>query len=138
MIDVAAAGVVLFSLTEMFSDFNFILKIFVLLTVINFAKNHIGNGPIAIVVVLGMAYFVFSDLWILFGGAFLLYTMFMFGIGAVLIDIFFVGSMGTAPAGGPDPFSPISSGADVQGRMAAMAGRGIVNRPPAPNMPMGR
>lgn len=77
---------------ELFSDFNLILKIFVLITVISFVKNHV-QGPLAVVIIIGVAGFILFDMWWFFGGIYLLYTMLTLGISSVLIDFFFTSGM---------------------------------------------
>ena len=111
---------VLFSFTEMFYDFNLVLKIFVMMTIISFVRNHLGTGPLGLVVIGGFAYFIlFSSWWIAFGGVYLLYTLLMFGIASVFIDFFFISSGMTA--GDPTKMqSPVSSGADVGMRLRGM------------------
>ena len=108
----------LFSFTEFFADINFVIKIFVLMTLIWFVKNHIGTGPIAIVVTVGVAWFVFFDSWRFFGGVYVLYMLLLFGISTTIIDFFFV-TAGSGGAGGSKG-SPMNSGADMLGRMKMM------------------
>jgi len=106
---------------ELFNDFNLILKLFVLMSIYSFAKNHLGNNFLAIIIVGAFAFFIFfSGLWPILGGIYLLYMLLTFGIAGIMIDYFFVG--GGQTAGGGDE-SPVSSGADVAKRMASQRAR---------------
>jgi len=114
------AAIVAFNFLELIADFNLVVKIFALMSIISFVKNHLGTGPVAIVVMVGMSWFILFDYWKFFGGIFILYSLLLAGISGVIIDFFFVGGMG----GGSEPqqgmLSPVSSGADLQKRMKAI------------------
>ncbi|MFH1586975.1 MAG: hypothetical protein ABID38_03915 [Candidatus Diapherotrites archaeon] len=106
---------------ELLGDLDLILKIFVLMTIYSFAKNHLGNNFLAIIIVGAFTYFIFfSGLWFIFGGIYLLYMLLTFGIAGIMIDYFFVGGGQTAGEGNE---SPVSSGADVAKRMASQRAR---------------
>lgn len=114
-------------LGEIFADFNFVLKLFVLITIVSFVKIHLGNSPLGLLLIAGITYFVFfaEHLWPLFGGIYIFYMMIMFGFSAVLIDWFFIVPHhmlppaqqlpGTGPAS-----SPVGTGKDVMQRPTAM------------------
>ena len=109
----------MFWLFEFIKDMVFIVKIFVLLAIVSFIINHLGKGPLAIVLIMGFTYFmIFSPYAWFFEGTYVLMMLLMFGLSSVLIDLFFVGGM----AGGGEA-SPMSHGGDLAGRVAA-AGRG--------------
>ncbi len=112
----------LFSFGELFADFNFVLKIFVLLSIISFIKNHLGTGPLAIILILGIGYFVFFEAWVFFGGIYVLYMLLALGVSGILIDFFFVsgGPAGGKPEEAGQQLSPVSSGADIARRQAQM------------------
>ncbi len=76
---------------EFISDMTLALKIFVLLAIVSFIKGNMGTGPIAIILMALSAYFVIFDQWRLFGGIYILYILFLFGMGHLLVDFFFVG-----------------------------------------------
>ncbi len=115
-------------ITELLSDANLVIKIFVLLTIISFFVNHLGKTPISIVLILGVSYFVLFDLWTLFGGIYIIWMLLMFGVASVVIDFFFVGAFsGQGQHGGTE--SPVSSGADVRKRQAVMEGALAVSIP---------
>lgn len=118
---------VLFSLTEIWNDFQLIIKIFVLMTIISFVRNHLGTGPLSWVVIGGFFFFIFGDLWKLFGTIYVMYMLLVFGVAAIFIDFFFV----TGGFGGGKQESPVSSGADLLKRRAMM-GRMQAARPRGP------
>lgn len=114
---------VLFGIGEMLSDFNFMLKVFVLMAIVSFVKNHIGTGPVSWIVILGFAAFIFGNLWKFFGGIYVIYMLLVFGISGVLIDFFFMRGTGASGAEQGGIEQPISSGADVAKRAAANQAR---------------
>ena len=105
-------------IADLVSDANIVLKIFVLLTIASFFLNHLGKGPISIVLIVGVSYFVLFDLWALFGGIYIIWMLLLFGIAGVVIDFFFVGAFSPQQQEGME--SPMSSGADLMKRQAAV------------------
>ncbi|MCR4368350.1 MAG: hypothetical protein NUV67_00410 [archaeon] len=101
---------------ELFSDVNLIIKIFVLMTLVSWVKNHVGEGPLSWILIAGMGYFILFDGWRLFGPIYVLYMLLMFGVSGVIIDFFFVGGGGAPEREGME--SPVGSGIDVANRMA--------------------
>ena len=75
---------------EFFTDFNFILKIFVLLMIISFVLNHLGKGPMAWVIIAALSYFILWDSWKFFGPVYLLYMFLAMGFIGFIIDYFFM------------------------------------------------
>ena len=76
MLDVA----VLFWLFEFFRDMIFVVKIFVLLTIISFILQHLGKGPLAIVLIVGFSYFMlFSPFSWFFEITYVLMMLLLFG-----------------------------------------------------------
>ncbi|HLC79621.1 MAG TPA: hypothetical protein VJG83_04315 [archaeon] len=100
---------------ELFSDINFILKIFVLMTLANWIRNHLGDSPLSWILIVGLGYFILFDGWAIFGPIYLLYILLGFGVSSVIIDFFFVGGGGAPETEGME--SPVSSGIDVMKRM---------------------
>ena len=98
----------LFSLTETVADLTLALKIFVLLSIISFVWNHLGNTPFSIVIILGVSWFVLFDYWKFFGGVYLLYVLLTMGISGILVDFFFVSQMG-----GGGEAKPVDSAVDL-------------------------
>ena len=111
---------------ELFSDLNFIIKIFVLLTLISWVNNHVGKGPLSLILIGGIGYFILFDGWKLFGPIYVLYMLLMFGVSGVLIDFFFVGGGGGPEKEGME--SPVSSGVDIQKRIASQKAAGTAQR----------
>ena len=77
-------------ISEFLADMTFALKIFVLLAIISFIRGNLGTGPFAVILMALASYFVIFDQWKLFGGIYILYIMFFFGLGHLLVDFFFV------------------------------------------------
>ena len=100
---------------ELQSDLILALKIFVLLTIISFIMQHVGKGPLSIILILGVSWFVLFDYFLFFGGMYVLYVMLTFGVTSIIIDFFFVnpGSGGEAP-------QDVSNGIDFAQRQALM------------------
>lgn len=102
-------------LGELFSDANLVIKIFALLTIVSWIRNHVEDGPLAWIIMAGMGYFILFDGWAIFGPIYVLYMLLMFGVSAVVIDFFFVGGGGAPEVEGME--SPVSTGIDIQKRM---------------------
>jgi hypothetical protein len=98
-------------LTEIWTDFNLVLKIFVLLSIASYVRNHIGNNVMGLIIIGFLAVFILGDFWMFFGGIYVLYMLLMFGVSGILVDFFFI-------SGGPGTpqDSPVSSGADLMSK----------------------
>jgi hypothetical protein len=106
----------LFWLFEFAQDMVLVVKIFVLMTIISFIVNHVGKGPLGIVLIMGFSYFMlFSPFAWFFEWTYVLMMLLMAGISGILIDFFFVGG-----GSGGEQQQPISSGADLAKRAAAV------------------
>jgi hypothetical protein len=124
---------VLFIVFEFLNDLNLIIKIFVLLTIVHFIKTHIQNKALGAVLMVFIGWFVLFEYWRFFGGVFVLYSLLMFGISAIIIDFFFVSSGG--PAGGSEGMeSPISSGLELMARQQMLEAARRRHRPRRPGM----
>ena len=112
----------LFWLFEFSQDMLLVLKLFVLLTIISFIINHLGKGPVAIVLIIGFAYFMlFSPFAWFFEWTYVIMMLLLFGISGIMIDFFFVSGGGSG-----EQASPVSSGADIAKRVtAAQRGRSV-------------
>ncbi len=75
-------------LDGLFEDMTMVLKIFVLLTIVSYVTQHLGKGPIAIIIIVVLSYFIIFDYFIYFGGIYVLYMLVMFGISQLLMDFF--------------------------------------------------
>lgn len=101
---------------ELQADLTLALKIFVLLTIISFIMQHVGKGPLAIILILGISWFVIFDYFLFFGGMYVLYVMLTFGVTSIIIDFFFV----NPGSGGGGESHDVSHGIDFAQRQAAM------------------
>jgi hypothetical protein len=114
----------LLSLGEFVDDMLFVLKIFALMAIVSYVYMHLGKGPLAIVVIIGFAYFMlFSPFTWLFEGAYVLMMLFMLGFAGIFIDLFFV-FPGFAAGGSGEPEAKMSSQGGVNQRMK------MFHRPP--------
>ncbi len=115
---------------ELFGDLNFIIKVFVLMTLASWVKNHLGSTPLSWILVAGLGYFILFDGWAIFGPIYVLYMLLGFGVSSILIDFFFVGA-GGPPAQEEGMESPVSSGVDIAKRMreGAHAKAAMMRRP---------
>jgi hypothetical protein len=113
MIEVISNNALLF-IGELVGDMSTVLKIFVLLAIFGFVTQHIGKGPLAILIILGMSYFIIFDYWKFFGGVYVLYMLVVMGIGGILIDFMFI-----SPSAQGKQEGPISHGMDFKNRQAA-------------------
>ena len=108
----------LLSIGEFFSDMVFVLKIFVLLTIISWVIMHLGKGPLSIVLIIGISWFVLFDAFWLFGGTYVLMMLLTLGIAGIFIDFFFVFPGFAAGTGMPSgPEAKVSSQGGVNQRM---------------------
>lgn len=101
---------ILFSLGEIWGDANLILKIFVVMTIYSWVKNHIENQALGMLIFFAITFFVVFNMWALFGGIYLVWMLLMFGVSQIIIDFFFI-----TPAGGGTE-QPVSSGKDLATR----------------------
>ena len=106
----------LFSFIEFGRDMLLVLKIFMLLAIIAFVWQHLGKGPVAIVIIIGLAYLVLMSpySWF-FESAFIIMTLLMFGVGGILIDFVFA-FPGIAAGGAGGGEGQIGSGKDLSER----------------------
>jgi len=98
---------------ELPGDMTLVLKIFVVMTIIAFVTQHLGKGPLAIVIILVLSWFIVFDYFRFFGGVYVLYMFVTLGFSGILIDFFFVNpGSGQANEGG------ISNGKDFMARQS--------------------
>lgn len=107
------------SVSETFLDLDIVLKIFVLMTIISYITQHLGRGPLAVLLILGISWFVLFNYWKFFGGIYVLYVLVTFGAASILIDFFFVTGGQQMPQGQEEEMGgSISHGLDFQKRQA--------------------
>jgi|GEM_PF-2720847 len=87
-------SILLFSFGEMFSDFGFIIKLFLLVAIVGFLNQHIENKILKVVVVLFMAYIMLIVNWGTFGALYVVYAVLGLGISSIFVDYFFMTGMG--------------------------------------------
>ncbi len=90
----------------------FVLKIFTLLAIFAFVTQNLGKGPVPIIIMLAMSWFIIFDHFLIFGGIYVLYVLMALGFSGVIIDFFFVN-----PGHTPQPGAP-NTGADVLSRQS--------------------
>jgi len=73
---------------ELFSDMTLVLKIFVLLTIISYVTQHLGKGPLALMLIAVLSWFIIFDYFMLFGGIYVLFMILVLGGTQILMDIF--------------------------------------------------
>lgn len=103
------------SIGEFFSDMTLVLKVFVLLTIISYIVMHLGKGPLAIVLIIGISWFVLFDAFWFFGGTYVLMTLLTLGVAGIFIDLFFT-------------FPGFASGGGLGAAEAKMSSQGGVNQ----------
>jgi hypothetical protein len=79
---------VLLFLDDLFGDMTLVLKIFVLLTIVSYVTQHLGKGPIALLVIAVLSWFIIFDYFFIFGGIYVLYMLVLFGVSQLLMDFF--------------------------------------------------
>ncbi len=122
-----ATGLLVGEIFEFFGDINLILKIFVLITIASWVRNHLGDSPLTWILIGGIGYFVLFDGWAIFGPVYFLYILLGFGVSSILIDFFFIGG-GSHGGGEESPESPVSSGVDIMKRMQEQAHHAQLHR----------
>ncbi|MEK6958517.1 MAG: hypothetical protein AABW59_00565 [archaeon] len=108
-------------LEDLFGDMTVVLKIFTLMAIISYITNHLGKGPIALIIITVISSFIIFDFFALFGGIYILYILLGMGLTGVIIDIFFVTPMAPPKGqegGGAPSGEPISNGKDFTERQA--------------------
>src|SRR3989338_817166 len=116
----AMLPILFFNLGEIWADFNIILKIFVIMTIYSWTRNHFGNSALGWVIFAATTFFVVFELWSIFGGIYLFYMLLLFGVSQIMIDFFFI-TAGAPPGGAAGQKgleSPVSSGKELAGRQA--------------------
>lgn len=106
-------GMNLLFIGEMLSDMSLVLKIIVLLAIFGYVTQHLGKGPLSILIIAGMSFFIIFDYWKFFGGIYVLYMLVVMGIGGILIDFMFI-----TPSAQGKQDGPISHGRDFSARQA--------------------
>ncbi len=98
---------------ELSGDMILVLKIFTLMAIFAYVTQHLGKGPITILIMVVMSWFIIFDYFWFFGGIYVLWMLLAFGFTGVIIDFFFVN-----PGNGQKNEGGISSGRDYMSRQA--------------------
>ncbi|MEM4662516.1 MAG: hypothetical protein QXM75_00665 [Candidatus Diapherotrites archaeon] len=108
--------------TEIIQDFMLVLKIFALISIISFVLNHVENRQLAVLLILGISWFIIFEYWVFFGGIYLFYVLLTLGISGMLVDFFFIGGMTSdrRAAMAENENSPVSSSLDLAQRTAKL------------------
>jgi hypothetical protein len=75
-------------LDDLLGDMTLVLKIFVLMTIVSYVTQHLGKGPLAILVIVVLSWLIIFDYFYLFGGIYVLYMLVLFGATQLLMDFF--------------------------------------------------
>jgi hypothetical protein len=78
------------ALFDVFSDISLILKLLLLVTIIAFIRQHLGDSILSMLVIAVIAYFVLFVGWGIFGSIYFIYLLLMAGIAGMFVDFFFV------------------------------------------------
>ncbi len=73
---------------ELFSDMTLVLKLFVLMTIVSYVTQHLGKGPLALLLIIVLSWFIIFDYFYVFGGIYILYMLVLFGITQLMMDFF--------------------------------------------------
>lgn len=105
-------------LDDLFSDMTLVLKIFVLMSIVSYVVQHLGKGPLALLIISVMAWFIIFDYFYIFGGAYVLYMLAILGGTSFLIDLsFFVPQLfGMGGHGGGEGVGEHTTGKEFQER----------------------
>ena len=105
--------------SELSGDMILVLKIFVLMTIISYITSHLGTSPLAIILIIGLSWFIIFDYFWFFGGIYILYTIITFGVSAIIIDFFFINQGASMPKD-EQMEGGISHGIDFNARQQAL------------------
>lgn len=120
-----------FSFTEFSGDMIFVLKIFMFLTIVSFVWQHLGKGPISVLVIAGLAYvMLISPFAWFFSVTYVLMTLLMLGIGGIIIDFVFA-----FPGMGAGMESQVGSQKDLMDRSNKFQKGRQQMHPPRPRVP---
>lgn len=75
-------------LEDLLGDMTLVLKLFVLMTIFSYVTQHLGKGPLAILLIAVLSWFIIFDFFYIFGGIYILYMLVLFGVTQLLMDFF--------------------------------------------------
>ena len=88
------------------------------MTIISYVTNHLGKGPLAILLIAVLSWFIIFDYFMFFGGIYVLYMLLALGVGSVVVDMFFVTPTAGGHGGGGEEEPPMSGIEFMEKRMA--------------------
>ncbi|HPM86150.1 MAG: hypothetical protein PHO61_03245 [Candidatus ainarchaeum sp.] len=104
---------------ELFGDMNFVLKIFVLMTIVSYVTQHLGKGPIALIVIAVIGWMIFSN-FAIFGSIYVIYMLVLFGVTQILMDFFILAPQAMMEQNMQGGVENQPNGADMQDRQRKM------------------
>ena len=79
-----------------FQDFDFILQLFLILTIIAFIKRRVTHNTLALVMIsIGVIVMIFL-FWPIFKTGYILYILLSVGVAGIFVDFFFISAGGSA------------------------------------------
>jgi hypothetical protein len=107
---------------ELFADMNTVLKIFAFLTIVAYVTQHIGKGPLGIMIIAVLTYLIAFDYWQIFGGIYVLYMLVLFGVTQLLMDFFILAPQAAMEQnmGGGEELAGQPTGHDMRDRQHKM------------------
>jgi hypothetical protein len=73
---------------DLLGDMTLVLKLFVLMTIFSYVTQHLGKGPLAILLIAVLSWFIIFDFFYIFGGIYILYMLVLFGVTQLMMDFF--------------------------------------------------
>ena len=73
---------------DLFGDMTLVLKLFVLMTIVSYVTQHLGKGPLALLLIAVLSWFIIFDFFYIFGGIYILYMLVLFGVTQLMMDFF--------------------------------------------------
>ena len=82
---------------NIFSDFNFVLKIFFFIFIVGFVRQKITHNVLALILISLAVIFLIFFYWQLFKWVYMNYILITMGVSSILVDFFFVSMGGEGP-----------------------------------------
>jgi hypothetical protein len=105
---------------ELFSDMTLVLKIFVLLTIISYVTQHLGKGPLALMLIAILSWFIIFDYFMVLGGIYFLFMVLVLGGTQILMDMFILAPQAAMEQQMSGEVANQPNGADFQDRQRRM------------------
>ncbi|HIH21846.1 MAG: hypothetical protein J4478_02335 [Candidatus Diapherotrites archaeon] len=108
------------ALLGILSDFQFVIQIFIMVSIMSFVLNHLGKGLLSMVVILVVFYVVFFIIPGLSEIVFILYSLLMIGFSTLLVDFFFITASAPQQQQAQEGEKPDLTGNELREKTAAM------------------